>query len=121
MRRRNETRAARMRERNFPARRIVGPTCIVALKLAEYQRKRGAKMQPAGWSRCWGPVDPAHVVHARGMGGCNSGKTEVAYICRGHHREQEGHTAEFEAKYQVDLKTEAAKVAAGAEEPGAPA
>jgi len=109
---RNDARAAEMRARNFPVRPAV-VWCLLAHRLAAYQAEHGEKAIPPGWSRCWGPVDPAHVVHARGAGGCNSSKDEVAYLCRGHHREQEGRSEAFERLYGVDLKAEAAKVAAG--------
>lgn len=109
---RNEARSAEMRARNFPVRPAL-VWCLLAHRLAAYQAEHGEKATPAGWSRCWGPVDPAHVVHARGAGGCNSSKDEVAYLCRGHHREQEGRSGAFERLYGVDLAAEAAKVAAG--------
>lgn len=118
---RNEARAAKMRARNFPTTPVVPPTCLIAFELQRYRARHGAKMKPAGWSDCWGPVDPAHVT-TRGMGGCNSDATQVVRLCRGHHREQEGRTDEFEARYNVDLKAIiAARVAAGETEPGAPA
>ncbi len=118
----NPERRAEMRKRNFPDRKIVAPWCLVALRLAEYQRAHGAKMIPAGWTKCWaGEPDPAHVVHSRGMGGCNSDKTLVVDLCRGHHGEQEGRSAAFEAKYGIDLRAEAAKKAAGEQEGLAPA
>ena len=86
----------------------------MALALERYQARHGAKMIPAGWTRCWaGEPDAAHVVRARGMGGVNSDKTQVAHLCRGHHTEQEGRTAAFEAKYGIDLAAAAAKLAAG--------
>ena len=59
----------------------------------------------------------AHVVHARGMGGCNSSKDEVADLCRGHHGEQEGRSAAFEEKYGIDLAAAAARRAAGVRDP----
>lgn len=110
----NLERRAEMRVRNFPNRPVVAPWCLVALALERYQARHGAKMIPRGWTRCWtGDPDPAHVVRARGMGGCNSSKDEVAYLCRGHHGEQEGRTAAFEAKYGIDLAAAAARLAAG--------
>jgi hypothetical protein len=116
----NPERAALMRERNFPKRPAV-VWCLLAHRLAAYQAEHGEKATPPGWSRCWGPVDPAHVVHARGHGGCNSSKDEVAYLCRRHHTEQEGRSEDFERRYGVDLAAEAAKVAAGDFGPEAPA
>lgn len=118
---RNEVRAAKMRALNFPERPLVQPWCLVALALRRYQAVHGEKAIPAGWTECWGPVDPAHVVRARGMGGANSDKTQVAYLCRGHHGEQEGRTCAFEARYKIDLAAAAACLAAGATDPGAPA
>ena len=117
---RNEKRAAKMRVRNFPAADTVEQWCLIRRRLAEYQRAHGPKMVPAGWTDCWGPVDPAHVT-TRGMGGVNSDASQVVRICRSHHREQEGHTADFEQKYGVDLKAEAARYAAGERDPGPPA
>ena len=118
---RNEVRAAKMRELNFPESPVVPPFCFIAHELRRYQAMRGEKSMPAGWSACWGTVDPAHVIRARGMGGVNSDKTQVVWLCRGHHGEQEGKTATFEALYRVDLAAEAARIASGATEPGAPA
>jgi hypothetical protein len=117
----NPERAAKMRARNFPDRPPV-VWCLLAHRIAAYQAEHGAKAAlPKGWSRCWGPVDAAHVVHARGAGGCNSSKDEVAYLCRRHHEEQEGRLEEFQRRYGVDLVEEAAKVAAGDFGPEAPA
>jgi hypothetical protein len=101
---RNVERAAKMRERNFQPRPVVPPRCVIQLLLAEYQRKHGSKQVPQGWSSCWGPVDQAHVLHARGMGGCNSSKDEAIELCRGHHGEQEGRSTEFEARYKINLR-----------------
>ena len=110
----NPERRAEMRARNFPDRPTITPWCLVALALERYQARHGPKMIPRGWTPCWtGAPDPAHVVHARGMGGVNSSKDEVAYLCRGHHWEQEGRTAAFEEKYGIDLAAAAARLAAG--------
>lgn len=117
----NPERRAEMRARNFPDKPLITPWCLIALALRQYQAEHGEKAVPAGWSPCWGPIDPAHVVRARGMGGVNSDKTQVAYLCRGHHSEQEGKTRAFEARYKVDLAAEAARLASGATDPGAPA
>lgn len=116
----NLVRRAEMRARNFPTADIVPQFCLIAQKLAEHQRRHGEKSHPAGWSRCWGPIDPAHVT-ARGMGGCNSSADQVVRLCRGHHQEQEGRTAAFDARYGVDLEAEAAKYAAGERDPLPPA
>lgn len=112
---RNGKRAAKMRARNFPDR-TGDEVCLIA------ERREHRTPPPAGWSRCRGPIDPAHVVHARGMGGCNSNKDQVVWLCRGHHDEQEGRTRAFELRYGVDLKAEAARRASGAPSPdsGAP-
>jgi hypothetical protein len=110
----NLERRAEMRTRNFPDRPAITPWCLVALALERYQARHGTKMIPHGWTSCWsGEPDTAHVVRARGMGGCNSSKDEVAYLCRGHHSEQEGRTEYFEAKYGIDLAAAAAHLAAG--------
>jgi hypothetical protein len=109
---RNEARAKEMRARNFPTRPAV-VWCLLAHRLAAFQAEHGEKSAPAGWSRCWGPVDQAHVVRARGAGGCNSSKDAVAYLCLRHHQQQEGRSEAFEQLYGVDLVAEAAKVAAG--------
>jgi hypothetical protein len=114
----NPERRAEMRARNFPDRPAVAPWCLVALALQRYQARHGAKMIPQGWTPCWaGGPDIAHVVRARGMGGCNSSKEEVAHLCRGHHGEQEGRSEAFEAKYGVDLAAAAARLAAGERDP----
>jgi hypothetical protein len=114
----NPERRAEMRARNFPDRPMVTPWCLVALALERYQARHGAKMFPAGWTPCWaGEPDPAHVIRARGMGGVNSSKDEVAYLCRGHHGEQEGRTEAFEARYGIDLAAAAARLVAGERDP----
>ena len=105
IRRRNPERAAKMRAKNFAPRPAVEPFCAVAWKLAAMPGR------PLGWSVCWGPIDQCHI-KARGMGGCNSDGATV-YLCRGHHQEQEGRTAAFEAKYQIDLRAEGARQAKG--------
>lgn len=114
----NLERRAEMRARNFPDRPVVAPWCLVAIALERYQAQHGAKQVPRGWTPCWaGEPDPAHVVHSRGMGGVNSSKDEVAYLCRGHHGEQEGRSEAFEAKYGVDLAAAATRLAAGERDP----
>ena len=112
---RNAKRVAKMRKRNFPDRTGT-ERCLIADKASAMHSI------PAGWSGCWGPTDPAHVVHARGLGGCNSNKDEVVWLCRGHHDEQEGRARAFELRYGVDLKAEAARRASGTPSPdtGAP-
>ena len=116
----NPERAAAKRLRNFPTPDLVPQFCLIAHKLAEYRARHGEKSTPAGWSRCWGPVDPAHVTPLGG-GGVKSDKNDVVRLCRGHHGEQEGRTQAFEARYGVDLKAEAAKYAAGERDPLPPA
>lgn len=114
----NLERRAELRALNFPDRPAVAPWCLVAIALERYQARHGAKQVPRGWTPCWsGEPDSAHVVHARGMGGRNSSKDETAYLCRGHHGEQEGRSAAFEAKYGIDLAAAAAALAAGARDP----
>jgi len=107
----NPERRAEMHERNFGERPPV-VWCVIAVKLQAYQARHGYKQRPAGWTRCWGPVHAAHVVHARGMGGCNSDKTELVYLCAGHHGEQEGRSSMFELRYSVNLRELAAEEAA---------
>ena len=107
--RRNVKRAAEMHARNFGERPNVEPWCVVATEAARYQAVHGRKAWPDGWVRCAGKVEAAHLT-PRGMGGCNSSAEEVVYLCTTHHREQEGRTPAFEAKYGVDLR------AAGAEQ-----
>jgi hypothetical protein len=102
---RNGKRQAKQRKANFPDR----PE-NVRCAIAEQADKRDSI--PADWQRCWGAIEPAHVVHARGMGGCNSSRDEVVWLCHGHHREQEGRGPAFEARYGVDLKALAAETAA---------
>lgn len=59
---------------------------------------------------CWQPFeliqvgrlsDPAHVNETRAQGAPDEG--EVVHLCRFHHRQQEGKTAEFNKAYGVDL------------------
>lgn len=123
---RNDERAAEMRARNFPVVPAASLFCYIAHELRRWQATHGGKGKPLGWSDCWGPVGWAHVIHARGMGGVNSDRDEVVQLCQGHHGEQEGKTAAFEALYRVDLAAEAARIAAALAageqiEPGAPA
>ena len=59
---------------------------------------------------CWGLVVAAHVVKTRGAGAWDRGF--VAPLCEGHHEEQEGKTARFNAKYAVDLEQIATELAA---------
>lgn len=94
----NLKRAKEKRERNFPPR-TGHERCAIEVKAMSMLGPI-----PADWSGCWGAIDPAHVVHTRGMGGCGSSKDEVVYLCRGHHGEQEGRSEAFEARYGVDLK-----------------
>jgi len=54
-------------------------------------------------------VEAAHL-KTRGSGGYDVGNTVP--LCPVHHDEQEGRTAEFEARYGLDLKAEAARLAA---------
>lgn len=116
----NLERRAKMRERNFQDRGSSRPWCVIALLLAAYQRTHGEKQRPAGWSSCWGDIDQAHVLRARGMGGCNSDATQVIDLCRGHHTEQEGRSEEFELRYCIDLRELAALQAANALQPEGP-
>lgn len=105
----NPERRAKLRAKHFPAASPVAPWCIIALALAAYQRKHGAKQHPDGWTRCWGRVEAAHVIHTRGSGRARADL--VVDLCHGHHREQEGRSAEFEARYNIDLAAEAARKA----------
>lgn len=111
---RNPERLARRRAEQFPERPVVAPWCFIAERLAAYQREHGAKMIPEGWLQCWGPIDPAHV-RTRGAGGTAD---DVVYLCRAHHREQEGRTDAFNLRYGVDLRAEAARLAAERRKPG---
>lgn len=56
---------------------------------------------------CRGRIDPAHL-QTRGAGGYD--RNNEVPLCRRHHDEQEGHTAEFEAKYGVNLREIAARL-----------
>jgi hypothetical protein len=53
-------------------------------------------------TECQGRIMAAHLV-PRGMGGCNGDRFSLFPACAFHHGEQEGHTAEFQATYQLDL------------------
>ena len=109
---RNDDRAVEMRARNFPDVPASTLFCFIAHELRRWQASNGGKGKPIGWSDCWGPVGWAHVIHTRGMGGVGSSRDEVVQLCLGHHSEQEGTTAAFEARYRVDLAAEAARSAA---------
>ncbi len=115
---RNDARAAKMHARNYPDRPAVEPFCFVARQLAAYRLERGSKMTPRGWLPCCAKIDAVHATRDRGMGGVNSGAEDVVYGCRTHHDElgRIGRPA-FEAKYGVDLAHEAARVAAGENDP----
>lgn len=101
----NSKRAREKHARNFPPRTGY-ERCAIAVKAD------ALFSIPAGWRGCSGSVEAAHVVHARGHGGCNSSADEVVYLCTGHHGEQEGKSREFEARYGVDLAQLAAEQAA---------
>lgn len=47
------------------------------------------------------PVDPAHIKH-RSTGGDD--RNNLVPLCRTHHKEQEGRTPEFEARYHIELR-----------------
>ena len=100
----NSKRAREKHVRNFPPR-TGNERCAIAVKAATLYSI------PADWRGCSGDVEAAHVVHARGRGGCNSSKDEVVWLCHGHHREQEGRSRAFEARYGVDLAALAAEQA----------
>ena len=100
----NSKRAREKHARNFPPR-TGHERCAIAVKADTLHTI------PAGWSGCSGQVEAAHVVHARGHGGCNSSADEVVYLCTGHHGEQEGKSRAFEARYGVDLAALAAEQA----------
>jgi len=100
----NSKRVKEKHERNYPPRTGY-ERCAIAVKADTLNQI------PAGWSGCGGSIEAAHVVHARGIGGCNSSADEVVYLCTAHHREQEGRSRAFEARYGVDLKALAAEQA----------
>jgi len=100
----NSKRTRLKHERNYPPRTGY-ERCAIAEKADTLHAI------PPGWHGCDGPIEAAHVVHARGHGGCNSSADEVVYLCTAHHREQEGRSKAFEARYGVDLKALAAEQA----------
>lgn len=116
----NPERKARVRAKQYPATRPLDGWCLVARELARYQREHGEKQWPAGWTRCWGGLEQAHVIRARGMGGVNSSPDQIVDLCHGHHLEQEGRSAAFEARYGVDLRKEAKLRASKRPEEGIP-
>lgn len=65
---------------------------------------------PTGELACFGVVQPAHVTKTRGAGAYDRG--EVVPPCVKHHAEQEGRTARFNAKYNVNLGAVARRLAA---------
>lgn len=105
----NPERRAQLHARNYPARPVVEPWCLVTRLRLAYEARHG--MSP-DWTPCCAKIDAAHV-RARGMGGCKGGKDDVVYLCRTHHREQERSRADFETRYGCDLTAEAARVARG--------
>ena len=100
----NSKRAREKHARNFPPR-TGHERCAIAVKADTLYTI------PAGWRGCEGSIEAAHVVHARGHGGCNSSAAEVVYLCTGHHCEKEGKSRAFEARYGVDLIALAAEQA----------
>jgi hypothetical protein len=52
-------------------------------------------------------IEAAHVV-TRKMGGCGGDKTNLVPLCGPHHREEEGHLDEFNAKHGTNLRACAA-------------
>lgn len=109
LKRRNVKRHAERLARNFHARPAFEPFCAVA-EAARRSATSGLTGWPTGWTRCWGEAGQAHFGKARGMGGVNSEPADdpdepvTVYLCRAHHREQEGRTEDFEAKYDINLK-----------------
>lgn len=88
----NPERAAKKYERNFGA-------------YAEVIRRQPCAV-PGCRSR---KSEPAHV-KPRGMGGCGGAKRDLVPLCRRHHREQEGRTSAFQARYSLDLTALAASL-----------
>jgi hypothetical protein len=60
----------------------------------------------AGRHLCWGPIAACHI-KTRGSGG---GDDQVFAGCITAHAEQEGHTKEFEERWNIDLGSLAAKL-----------
>lgn len=92
----NPARRERLWERNFGphAEFIVQQPCVVASH---------STTPRSGQERCWGRTTPAHL-ECRQMGGCGKGTWRRLFpACEGHHREQEGRTAEFEKRYGLRL------------------
>lgn len=110
--RRNEERRAKLHERNYPDRPLVEPWCLITRVRLKYEAQHG--MSPS-WTACCQKIDAAHI-RARGMGGVKGDKNDVVYLCRTHHMEQERNPAAFEARYGVDLRAEADRIAAGGED-----
>jgi hypothetical protein len=93
LRKENPERSAKMEEKNFGRHGawIRTQPCVVA-----------AHSHPAVRTSCGGPIMACHLI-PRGMGGCNSDRFSLFPACLIHHDEQEGHTAEFQAMYGLDL------------------
>ncbi len=90
---RNAARRAKLFDRNFGDH-------------GEFVRGRGCVVK--GCTR--EPVQAAHVVGRRGMGGCGSNKRALVGLCFQHHGEEEGRTAQFEAAYSINLAAEASRL-----------
>jgi hypothetical protein len=78
------------------------------------------------WPECRGPVQAAHVL-ARGMGGAKGDRRQLVPLCAGHHveagegswkDEQPSKRAAFQARYGLDLKAEAERIALELDERG---
>lgn len=68
---------------------------------------------------CEGQVQAAHA-QARGMGGAKGDRFSLVPLCAGHHRRQENGTKTFEAVHGLDLRAEAARIAADLTARGVP-
>ncbi len=89
----NKERKAKMDERNFGPHGVfirLEP-CVVA-----------THAHPSLRTDCLGKVMACHLV-ARGMGGCNGDRFSLFPACAQHHLEQTNSTADFQARYDLDL------------------
>jgi hypothetical protein len=78
------------------------------------------------WTLCRGPMQVAHVL-ARGMGATKGDRRQLVPLCAGHHDEagegswkdeQPSKRAAFQARYGLDLKAEAERIALELDERG---
>lgn len=89
----NAERRAKMEERNFGDH-----GAFVRLRRCVVDEH----VHPTLKTPCGGRIVACHLI-PRGMGGCKGDRFSLFPACELHHLEQEGHTAEFQETYGLDL------------------